>query len=279
MTKRHVLVAEDEAHARLSLSVILRKADYRVTTVESGVQALDAIVNALGTEQAVDLLVTDLQMDGLTGPELIEALTQREIKLPMLVLTGYGDRDTMEALKANGCFTCVEKPLEPGDVLKSIDEAFADWAKREDPGQQAIGNKRLSVAPTKVLVVDDDEAIVRLIVKALSRVPMNFKVDGTTSAFEALMRIGKEGPGLVCLDVNMPGLDGREVLRAIRNDTVGGAMKVLVVSGYPDDGEDMRRLGADDVLLKPFTVTELTKRVGRLLSGATGDRFEEKNLN
>ena len=75
---------------------------------------------------------------------------------------------------------------------------------------------------------------------------------------------------LAVLDVNLPGKDGFQLVKEIRNSDQGRARPILILSGMGSDADIVRglELGADDYMLKPFSPLELTARVRRLLDGA-----------
>jgi DNA-binding NtrC family response regulator len=121
---KHILVAEDEQHMRHTLSLILKKAGYRVSKAGDGYEALKIIVDTRNGTRPVDLLLTDIQMPGLTGIELIAQLEQLNISLPILVITGYGDEDTVIELKYVGYAEYIEKPFTAETLLESVSRVF-----------------------------------------------------------------------------------------------------------------------------------------------------------
>ena len=87
---------------------------------------------------------------------------------------------------------------------------------------------------------------------------------------EAAVRAAAEHrPAVAVLDVSMPGLDGYEVTRRLRADPATAATRILLLSARvaPADRERGVASGADDRLDKPFSPTELARRVGELLDG------------
>jgi two-component system, sensor histidine kinase and response regulator len=118
----------------------------------------------------------------------------------------------------------------------------------------------------KILVVDDDEKNRKLLRACLA--------DATTTVLEAasgevaLERIAHEDPDLVLLDVMMPGLDGYETTRRIKEAAGDTFLPVIIVTGRSDRDSRLRGLehGADDLLIKPIDTDELTLRVRNLLA-------------
>jgi adenylate cyclase len=115
-----------------------------------------------------------------------------------------------------------------------------------------------------VLVVDDLAPNVRLLEAVLS--PKGFRVATASSGAEALDVLAKEHPDLVLLDILMPGMDGYEVCRRIREDPGTAFLPVIMITASGEE-EKIRALesGADDFVNKPFDQAELLARVRSLV--------------
>jgi DNA-binding response OmpR family regulator len=114
-----------------------------------------------------------------------------------------------------------------------------------------------------VLVVDDEATVRQALERALRL--EGFAVSTAAGGREALQRIAERPPAVVVLDVTMPDLDGIAVVRRLRAD--GSDVPVCIVSAR-DEVEDRvagLQAGADDYLVKPFALVELTARLGALL--------------
>src|SRR6201982_3708393 len=115
-----------------------------------------------------------------------------------------------------------------------------------------------------VLVVDDLPQNVRLLEAVLS--PKGFRVTAASSGTEALDVLGSEHPDVVLLDILMPGMDGYEVCRRIREDP-GWASRPVIMITASGEQEKIRTIesGADDFVNKPFDQAELLARVRSLV--------------
>ena len=116
----------------------------------------------------------------------------------------------------------------------------------------------------RILVVDDVPQNVRLLEAILA--PRGYDVLAATSGLQALEMIAHDGPDLVLLDVVMPGIDGYEVCRRIREDPSTAMLPVVMVTAAQEQ-EKVRAIeaGADDFISKPLNAGELLARVRSLL--------------
>jgi len=119
---------------------------------------------------------------------------------------------------------------------------------------------------TRVVVVEDDQDIAGLIRHALER-SGGFEVLMATSGDAALRIVTEEIPDLVILDLNLPVLNGIEVCRILRTreHTAGIPIIILTARASEDDRVTGLELGADDYVVKPFSLRELVARVRAVL--------------
>jgi len=119
-------------------------------------------------------------------------------------------------------------------------------------------------APSRILIVDDDESICQTLRKQLA--PLGFSVDVETDANTALERIVRDPPDVLLLDYMMPGSDGLAVVRALRGHERCRRMPILMVTAMGDRDSTVAALtaGADDYLVKPVHGQELRARVSNL---------------
>lgn len=118
----------------------------------------------------------------------------------------------------------------------------------------------------RILLVDDEADLVDAIARGLRR--HGYAVDTALDGDEALAKATWTPYDLICLDITMPGIDGFEVCRSLRqNPPEGGAPRILMLTARDTVEERIRGLdvGADDYLVKPFAFDELAARVRSLL--------------
>ncbi len=115
-----------------------------------------------------------------------------------------------------------------------------------------------------VLVVDDEPTIAEVVSRYLVRAGYETRV--ARDGFEAIEQVAARRPDLVVLDLMLPGIDGLEVMRRIRDqDRARVAVILLTAKGVEADRVIGLRLGADDYVVKPFSPLELVARVDAVL--------------
>ncbi|WP_413809310.1 response regulator transcription factor [Streptomyces sp. OE57] len=123
-----------------------------------------------------------------------------------------------------------------------------------------------------VLVVEDDQFVRSALIRQLTEASHTVRSVGT--ALEALREVAQIGFDVVILDLGLPDLDGAEALKMLRGIT---DVPVIVATARDDEGEIVRLLndGADDYLVKPFSVAHLSARMTAVLrrtrGGGTGE--------
>jgi DNA-binding response OmpR family regulator/cation transporter-like permease len=116
----------------------------------------------------------------------------------------------------------------------------------------------------RILVVDDKEANVRLL-EGMLRVAGYACVESTTDPNEVCELHRKNRYGLILLDLQMPGVDGFQVMEGLKEIEEDGYLPVLVITAQPDQKLRALRAGAKDFVSKPFDLVEVLARVHNML--------------
>ncbi len=132
------------------------------------------------------------------------------------------------------------------------------------------------MAKRKILVVDDDPTMVKLINVNLKL--NNYAVVEATSGEQALDVLVNEPLDLVVLDIMMPGVDGWEVLKRVRNNPETEEMPVILVTAKTQDSDVIRgwELGADEYVIKPFNPLLLVEVIKMVLDRSYEERLERR---
>ncbi len=137
--------------------------------------------------------------------------------------------------------------------------------------QAAFGFRADTDEVPRILVVDDQQDFVDLALDALKDLLPGARVEGACGGYEALLRIGSFQPHLLVLDLRMPGLDGFEVCRRVKEAPATKATKIVAMTGFDDDQAEQLALtcGADAFITKRAGLAALGQRITSLLDADT----------
>lgn len=128
----------------------------------------------------------------------------------------------------------------------------------------------------RILIVDDEQRIIDLAQMYIEQ--EGYQVDSATDGLQALEKILSVEPALIVLDLMLPGIDGLEICRRVRNQS---DVPIIMLTARSDDIDKIvgLELGADDYLTKPFNPRELVARIKAILRrSATKPNAEAKTI-
>lgn len=126
----------------------------------------------------------------------------------------------------------------------------------------------VTTSKKKILVVDDEPQIVRVLTGYLEKA--GFEVISALDGIRVMNIIQSEKPDFVILDLNLPGLDGLEICRRIRQDS---GIPILMLTARSEEADKLvgLELGADDYIVKPFSPREIVARVKTIFRRVSGE--------
>jgi two-component system phosphate regulon response regulator PhoB len=136
---------------------------------------------------------------------------------------------------------------------------------------------RLSVASAPHVLVVEDEIDVALLL-SYNLEAEGYVVESVARGDEAELRLAEKAPDLLILDWMLPGVSGIEICRRLRAREATRTLPIIMVSARREESERVRGLavGADDYVVKPFSVIELMARVRALLRRSRPERIAER---
>jgi signal transduction histidine kinase len=255
---RRVLLAEDDPQQLAALGRILEQAGFEVVPAHDGVEALE-----LARTRAVDSAVIDLLLRRLDGLRVCELLKRdpTTTNLPVLILSGlYLDGDDARRALAAGADCYLPKP----EAVEGSGSEVTELVRQlEHVLGLPAGQSAQRVPVTTVLIIDDDPENRAFLRKALRG--QGARVLEAATSEEGLRQLAQEAPGLVLLDVRMPGESGLDLLpriRALHPETV---VAMMTAFGSEEVAAEAVRRGADDYIAKPIDLRRLRELVERNL--------------
>lgn len=125
-----VYIVDDDKAIRDSLALLMRTEGFRTQSFPSAIDFLD------GYDGSPGCLVVDIRMPNMSGLELQEALNEKNIPLPLIIMTGHGDVSlAVQAMRA-GAVDFIEKPFDTGALLQRVHEVLAQLSTAQDKETQ-----------------------------------------------------------------------------------------------------------------------------------------------
>lgn len=123
----------------------------------------------------------------------------------------------------------------------------------------------------KILVVDDEPQILKVLIAYLEKA--GYQVFSASDGVAAISTFHKEHPDFLILDLNLPGMDGLEVCKAIRRDS---NIPILMLTARVEEADKLigLELGADDYVIKPFSPREVVARVKTIMRRAASETVQ-----
>ena len=140
-----VLVAEDNADLRDLLQEILEDEGYNVLAAADGREAMAQIERA---NQMIDLVITDVQMPGLTGSQLLAAVRELRGETPVIVITAFGSVEQAVEMVKGGAYQYLTKPFENRDLLHVAAEALENSVPQRE---RARLRRQSPATPARIL--------------------------------------------------------------------------------------------------------------------------------
>lgn len=128
---------------------------------------------------------------------------------------------------------------------------------------------QLETGKKRVLVVDDDEAIVEMFTELLER-DGRFEVETASTGYDAGILTEQFRPDIILLDFKLPDINGTAVCRTIRENPGYKHMQIIIISGVadPDEVAELKAAGADEFIRKPFDINLVINRIADLVKVA-----------
>jgi CheY-like chemotaxis protein len=257
---RRLLVVEDDETQRNSIIELIGNGEVSTTGVGTAIDALEAL-----DRERFDCVVMDLRLPDLPGIELMQRIKdRRELRrMPIVVYTGKDLSRAEETALRKLAETIIVKDVRSPERLLDETALFLHRVQGDLPESsrqmlQQMAGPDPALAGKRVLVVDDDVRNIFSITALLEQHEM--KVGYAESGQDALDKIQSGGAfDAVLLDIMMPGMDGYEVARRIRNQREHQRLPIIALTAkaMKGDREKCIAAGASDYITKPVDRDQL----------------------
>lgn len=279
------MIVEDDAVLRDALSEKLVKNGYTVEKAEDGIVAIEKI-----REMKPDCVLMDILMPRKGGIEVLEDMHADPIlrDIPVIIISNSGQPVEIERAQALGAREFLIKAVfDPNEVLEKIERVLGEsspvprgeWGIRTQ-NVTSSGAEKHHVEPSPtvaeavkkvvsteggekpfILVIEDDKFLRELLVRKLGG--EGFDVKNAIEAEAAFVILAERKPRMIFCDLILPGVDGFEILKRIKNDPKTADIPVIILSnlGQKEDYEKAMALGAKDFMVKAnFTLDEIVAK-------------------
>jgi two-component system, cell cycle response regulator len=254
--QRTVLVVEDNPITQKMMVVTLRAAGYRVLAASEGRQALEYF-----ERESPDLVLQDLVLPDMDGIEFARQIRARPTgrETALVALSGLASMLEMAQSSAHGFASCLFKPVEPSRLVAHL----AEILRPDGTASQGDTPRR------RVLLVDDDPALLKLARLRLEE--CGFAVSGVNDGEQALAAARGDIPDAIVTDLLMPGLDGLDLCRKVREDAVLGQVPIIIMSAsappeHVDDLKLARTAGANAFVERTPSFDTVVRALDQCLS-------------
>jgi CheY-like chemotaxis protein/signal transduction histidine kinase len=258
--RKRLLVVEDNPLEQFSIRRLLDYDDIDMVVVGRGADALKAL-----KEQIIDCVVLDLRLPDMSGIDLLERLSENteSSDVPVVVFTGKVLSVEEDARLRMLARSVIVKRVESPERLLDETALFLHRLMANLPAEKQALLEQLhrsdeALVGKKVLVVDDDVRNIFAVASVLERHGM--KVVTAETGQEALAKLASNPDmAVVLMDIMMPGMDGYETIRAIRQTISLGRLPIIALTAkaMKGDREKCFDAGASEYLAKPVNTEQL----------------------
>ncbi len=245
-----ILIIDDDRMNCDLLQAVLTRHGYEVHTATSGFEGL-----TLFRKHAPRVTILDLRMPEMDGLTVLKEIRAMDPQAPVIILGGGATEVQENQARALRVTDFIRKGLSLDVLVEGVNRVVQQPVK-------PAGEQRAAAFPgpgvdtgETVLVVDDEQLVRDLLVQFLGL--RGYRALGVKNGADALSMIEEAPPDLVLLDLFLPGMNGVEVLRRLREKEFPGA--VIIITGSHDEEvlEEAWALHPQEVLTKPVDLERM----------------------
>lgn len=248
-----ILFVDDDSNILDAYSRQLKR-QFRVDTARGGEEGLNAVAN----NGPYAVIVSDLRMPGMDGNQFLSRVKDMAPQSVRMMLTGFADLKTaMDAINRGNIFRLLTKPC----AKEVLTEALSEGIEQYNKNTIADDNAGAETAPRprkKVLIVDDDRVILRIITNGLKE-HRELELMTSLNGQEAINLLAKEDVDMVVTDLYMPVVNGLQLLSHMNRNHPGMPVIVLTGRGTRELEDRVKALGDFQYFEKPLDMNVLAE--------------------
>ncbi|MEK6671735.1 MAG: response regulator [Nitrospirota bacterium] len=251
-----LVIDDDRMNCDLIKSVFNRNG-YQVLSATSGFEGL-----TLFREHAPRVTILDLRMPEMDGLTVLKEIRAYDPHAAVIILGGGATEEQENHARGLRVTDFIRKGLSLDVLVASVNQVVQLPAK---PPSSLRASSSVAVADMgeTILVVDDEPLIRDLIVQFLSL--RGYRALGVKDGSDALAMVEQAPPDLILLDLFLPGMDGAEVLRQLRQRDYAGGVILITGSHDEDTLDEAWALGPQEVIGKPIDLEQLLTSIQLVL--------------
>ncbi len=263
-----VLVADDNAMVREVLRNVLQSMRFRVESVGTGEEAVEAVVRA-DADDPFGLVLMDWKMPGINGIEAVRRITKggRVRNAPPILVMSASDAGEEERVKAQeaGAASFLLKPVTASTLFDAIIRTFAPSLLPANVETAKMTSEDRELEGARVLMAEDNEINQQIAIELLTGAGVDVVVAGNgREAVEKLTR-GSDHFDIVLMDIQMPEMDGYEAARRIRADARFADVPIIAMTAHvlEQERQKVAEAGMIDHIGKPIDPQAMFEKLRR----------------
>ena len=241
VAKANILLVDDNVSLTKTMSFVLKRNGYAVTTAKDGYEAIAKV-----KEQRFAMIFLDIKMPLLDGVETYKEIKKLRPEAVVMMMTAYAVEDLVAEALSEGVYGIIYKPLDTEKVLTIIEEAI--HAK----------------TGALILVVDDDPGTCTTLKNILAN--KSYTVNTVHTSEEAIAIAKEQAHDILFIDMKLPTINGLETYLAIKQ--VNPKAVAIMITGYRQETAGLVKQAIENdaytCLYKPLDMEELLKLVDEI---------------
>lgn len=263
MDRFKVLIIEDDKTANEQLAKVVKKEGFEVIAAMNGKEGLKRF-----TEEKPDIVITDLKMPEMDGMEVMHTIKSSSPEMPLIVITAFGETDTVISAIREGALDYLKKPLDIDQLSIALGRA-----------KEKVSELKKTIPYPTLLLAEDEKATRERLARILEN--EGWEVFQASNGEEAIELFQRHKIDVVLLDIKMPKKDGLQTLHEMRNLT--DDFEAVILTGYGDESNAIQALrdGAINFLRKPIDLDQMiiaVEKANEKLSTSRALRFRTREL-